>query len=116
MRTTVLESIHCPQGRVQVVGWVDAKRDHGKLTFIDLRDHTGVIQVVGRKLLQEVSLGDVVAVFGSIGKRPANMVNPNMPTGEVELVADALRHGEQVEAPPDPLGHGGLRDQRGAKA
>jgi len=73
----------------EVAGWVDSKRDHGKLTFLDVRDHTGVLQVVGRGLLGDLSVGDVVSIKGEVKKRPDNMVNPNLPTGDRELVAES---------------------------
>ena len=66
-------------------GWVDSKRDHGKVTFIDLRDHTGIVQCVGYKMMGEVTTESVVSIVGLVKERPANMVNTNVPTGNIEI-------------------------------
>ncbi|GBD44402.1 Aspartate--tRNA ligase [bacterium HR40] len=86
-------------------GWVHRKRDHGQLLFLDLRDHTGVTQVVfqpDRPFFGEaerVRLESVVTVTGRVVARPPETVNPQLATGEIELVADAFH----VESPADPL-------------
>ena len=79
-----------------LMGWVNKRRDHGSLLFIDLRDRTGITQVVfnaDRNAAIHEKAGllrneFVIAVIGTVKLRDANTVNPNMPTGEVELVAD----------------------------
>jgi aspartyl-tRNA synthetase len=70
-----------------VAGWVQTIRDMGKIVFIDLRDHTGVLQLVAPSdvELPKVSLEDVVRVTGSVRKRGEKFVNPGIATGEVEL-------------------------------
>jgi aspartyl-tRNA synthetase len=79
--------------RVTVAGWVDTRRDHGGLVFIDLRDHTGKIQLVlkesdaGHELRNEF----VVQAEGEVAAREAGAVNPNLATGEVEIQVDELR-------------------------
>ncbi len=81
-----------------ICGWVHRRRDHGKLIFIDVRDRYGVTQVVfipsiSKDAHQEASkLGPeyVVKIRGKVGLRPQNNINPNIPTGEVELAATAL--------------------------
>jgi aspartyl-tRNA synthetase len=86
-------------------GWVHRKRDHGQLLFIDLRDHYGVTQCVidvSSPLFTEVDalrLESVVSMTGRITARTADTVNPNLPTGEVELVIAEL----EVLSPADPL-------------
>jgi aspartyl-tRNA synthetase len=86
-------------------GWVHRKRDHGQLLFIDLRDHYGVTQCVidvSSPLFAEVDalrLESVVSLTGRITARTADTVNPNLPTGEVELVIAEL----EVLSPADPL-------------
>ncbi len=78
-------------------GWVFRKRDHGQLLFIDLRDHYGVTQVVIRpdkpffEECQRMKLESVVTVTGEVIGRSPDTVNPGIPTGEVELVADDMR-------------------------
>lgn len=71
--------------KVKLQGWVDSKRDHGKITFIDLRDRSGIIQVVGVNQLSEIRIESVIEVTGTVKKRSENYINPNLPTGEVEL-------------------------------
>ena len=73
-------------------GWVDTIRDHGGVVFIDLRDESGVTQVVlhDDKMLEGVNRETVISVFGKIRERGEDMVNPKLATGEVELFADTL--------------------------
>ncbi len=91
-----------------LMGWVNKRRDHGNLLFIDLRDRTGVTQIVinvetnaaihekAGALRNEY----VIAVTGTVKLRDANTVNKNMPTGEVELVAQELRILNESKLPP----------------
>jgi aspartyl-tRNA synthetase len=91
-----------------LMGWVNRRRDHGNLLFIDLRDRTGVTQVVfntdRNRAIHEKAEGlrneYVIAVTGTVKLRDANTINPNMPTGEVELVADELRILNESKLPP----------------
>jgi aspartyl-tRNA synthetase len=91
-----------------LMGWVNKRRDHGSLLFIDLRDRTGITQVVlnaDRNAAIHGKAGAlrneyVVAVIGTVKLRDSNTVNPNMPTGEVELVADDLRILNESKLPP----------------
>jgi aspartyl-tRNA synthetase len=90
---------------VRLSGWVHRKRDHGQLLFIDLRDHYGITQVVFQPEhpffadAENVRLESVITVTGRVVARSADTVNPNLPTGEVEVVADAM----VVEAPSEQL-------------
>src|SRR5580765_2558934 len=91
-----------------LMGWVNKRRDHGSLLFIDLRDRAGVTQVVvnaDRDAAIHEKAGTlrneyVVAVTGTVKLRDANTVNPNMPTGDVELVAEDLRILNESKLPP----------------
>ena len=91
-----------------LMGWVNKRRDHGSLLFIDLRDRTGITQVVfnaDRNAAIHEKAGSlrnefVIAVIGTVKLRDANTVNPNMPTGEVELVADDLLILNESKLPP----------------
>ena len=89
---------------VRLSGWVHRKRDHGQLLFIDLRDHSGITQIVfqpDRPFFEEaerVRLESVITVTGRVVARPPETVNPAIPTGEVELVAEAF-HLESAAAP-----------------
>ena len=77
---------------VQLAGWVDVVRDHGGVIFIDLRDYTGVTQVVVHdgELLKNVNRETVISVSGKVEKRALETVNEKIATGYVELVADSL--------------------------
>ena len=93
---------------VVLMGWVNRRRDHGNLIFLDVRDRTGITQVV---LDKEVS-GEahakaeaarpeyVVAVKGKVRRRGAGLENPNMPTGEIEVVASELLLLNEAKTPP----------------
>lgn len=100
-----LRSEHADQ-EVVLMGWVDNRRDHGGLIFIDLRDREGIAQVVfdpeSQSLAEAKSLrGEfVIAVKGKLRRRPDGMINSKMPTGEVELVGDSLEIFSRAETPP----------------
>ncbi len=70
---------------VTLQGWVDTKRDHGKVTFIDLRDRTGLVQCVGVKMMGELTPESVVELVGIVKQRPENQVNQDQPNGGVEV-------------------------------
>ena len=77
---------------VQLAGWVDVVRDHGGVIFIDLRDYTGVTQVVvhNEEFLKNVNRETVISVTGKVEKRDEETVNAKIETGTVELVAEKL--------------------------
>jgi aspartyl-tRNA synthetase len=83
---------------VMLAGWVDARRDHGGLVFIDLRDATGVIQLVVNPeraaaalvAAHELRNEFVVSARGEVVARAAEVVNPNLPTGAIEVQLDSL--------------------------
>ena len=79
--------------RVQLAGWVDVVRDHGGVIFVDLRDYTGITQVVvhDETLLEGVNRETVISVEGVVSKRDPETVNAKIATGTVELVADTLQ-------------------------
>jgi aspartyl-tRNA synthetase len=84
-RTLVLETLEKVGEEVTLQGWVDTKRDHGKVTFIDLRDRTGKIQCVGYKMMSEITTESVVELTGLVKKRPEKLINEQLPTGTVEI-------------------------------
>jgi aspartyl-tRNA synthetase len=94
--------------KATLMGWVNRRRDHGNLLFVDLRDRTGVTQVVinaERDAAIHEKAGAlrneyVIAVIGTVKLRDANTINPSMPTGEVELVAEELRVLNESKLPP----------------
>src|SRR5712672_3092520 len=91
-----------------LMGWVNRRRDHGNLLFVDLRDRSGVTQVVinaeRNAAIHEKSAAlrneFVIAVIGAVKLRDANTVNKNIPTGEVELVANEIRILNESKLPP----------------
>ena len=109
-------SHHCGELRADSVGsevvlcgWVSRRRDHGGLIFVDLRDRSGLVQVV----IDEVAIGEeafhkaetirnefVVAVRGSVRARSEETVNPNMATGMIEVVVEELRILNKAKTPP----------------
>jgi aspartyl-tRNA synthetase len=94
--------------RVTLAGWADTRRDHGGLVFIDLRDHTGKVQLVVRPennpVAHDVRNEFVLQAEGEVVTRAADAVNPNLPTGEVEVQVDALRILSQSEPLPFQVG------------
>ena len=93
--------------KVLVKGWVHARRDHGKLIFIDLRDRSGLLQVVfwgggDKDLFQKASTlrsEYVVAIAGTVQERKGDQVNPDLPTGKVELAAESIEILNESETP-----------------
>src|SRR5690606_1051226 len=95
---------------VTLCGWVDRRRDHGGVIFIDLRDREGIVQVVfdpdaGQhfKLADRVRSEYVLQVTGKVRARSPETVNRNMSTGEIEVYGSALRILNASETPPFPL-------------
>ena len=84
--------------RVALAGWADTRRDHGGLVFIDLRDHTGICQLVinpehapdAAAVAHDIRNEFVLRAEGEIAPRAADAVNPNLPTGEIELQVTTL--------------------------
>jgi aspartyl-tRNA synthetase len=85
--------------RVTVAGWADTRRDHGGLVFVDLRDHTGKVQLVvnpenapaAAEVVHDVRNEFVLQATGNVVPRAPEAVNPNLPTGQVEIQVDELR-------------------------
>ena len=94
------------EGRtVSLVGWVHARRDHGGLLFVDLRDRYGLTQVViapesAGADLERLRGEDVIRVTGPVRARPDGMVNPALDTGEVEVVVEAVEVLGPADTPP----------------
>jgi aspartyl-tRNA synthetase len=100
------------QGKtVNLSGWVNRRRDHGGVTFIDLRDRSGFVQVVfnpdispqAHEAAEPVRSEWVIQVSGVVRQRPEGMKNPNLPTGEVEIEVTELTVLNPAKTPPFPI-------------
>ena len=92
---------------VTIAGFVDIRRDHGKLIFIDLRDESGKVQTIAlpshaeaHKLAGEIRPEWVISVTGKVNKRPEKLVNKNEPNGQVELEILGIEVINRAETPP----------------
>ena len=93
---------------VTLAGWVHRRRDHGGVTFIDLRDRFGLVQIVSNpelfseahKALIPVRAEWVIQVTGTVQKRPEGMANPNMDTGDIEVSASSVKILNPSKTPP----------------
>ncbi|MBI2592816.1 MAG: aspartate--tRNA ligase [Candidatus Colwellbacteria bacterium] len=97
-------------GEVELSGWVNARRDHGKLIFIDLRDKDGLVQIVFKpddeslyKMAESLRPEWVINVKGTVGARPSGMENQEIPTGKVEVKVSQLKVLAEAKTPPFPL-------------
>jgi nondiscriminating aspartyl-tRNA synthetase len=89
-RSLVGETPELVGKQVMLQGWVDGIRDHGKITFIDVKDRTGVLQTVGENL-PKVSAQSVIEIVGLVKKRPEKLMNEKLATGKVELEIKDLK-------------------------
>ena len=106
-RISILETINKPGEKVKISGWVHNRRNHGKIIFIDLRDRSGIIQVVFTpdnkstyELAEQLRSEWVISIEGLINKRPDKMVNANLKTGTVEMQAEKLEIINKAETIP----------------
>src|SRR5688500_13596081 len=98
MTRTLIRDLAANIGQnVTISGWVNSRRDHGGLIFIDVRDHTGVIQLVlnpetkdAFHLAESVRDEYVVTATGSVREREEGLKNPNIPSGDIEIVTTDL--------------------------
>jgi len=109
-RTLIKDTVNAVGQEVTVYGWVHMRRDHGKLVFLDLRDATGLLQVVclpdqveAQEEAKKVRSEYVVSITGLVNARPAKLVNDNLSTGTVELVATKLTIINEAKTPPFEL-------------
>lgn len=93
---------------ITLMGWVHSRRDHGGLIFVDLRDRGGITQVVfnpevsqdAHRIAGDVRSEYVLAVAGKVALRPENTINPKIPTGEIEVIAENLEILNSSKTPP----------------
>jgi aspartyl-tRNA synthetase len=103
----------------RVAGWVHRRRDHGGLIFIDLRDRSGIVQLVfnpdrapqAHAAAHALRSEDVLSAAGTVVRREETNVNPNLPTGEIELAVDELTVHADAETPPFPIDEDGPVDE-----
>ena len=107
MRILTKEIVDKEGKEVELAGWVGARRDHGKIIFIDLRDRSGIAQLVfvpSEKAVYErvekLRPEWVISVKGKVAKRPKGMENPDLPTGQVEVQVNHLEVLAEAETPP----------------
>ncbi len=106
-RVLNIKTIQKKDEEVKLAGWVHARRDHGQIIFIDLRDKSGLVQLVFLPENKEVyqlanSLRSewVIEVIGKVNERPKGMVNKNLPTGKVEIEVQELNILNKAKTPP----------------
>lgn len=107
-RTLIKDTLTKIGEDVILKGWVHTKRDHGKITFIDLKDRTGLIQCVGVKMLSEVSVESVVEIIGIVKERPDSMKNDTLLTGDIELEVKEYTVLNKSKELPMPIDTDGL--------
>lgn len=96
---------------VAVCGWVARQRDHGGLTFVDLRDRQGVVQLVfhpeeapeAQEVAQQFKTESVIRATGEVRRRPEGTVNPGLPSGEVEVAVRTVEVLSVADTPPFPI-------------
>ena len=90
---------------VYISGWINKKRDHGGVLFVDLRDEYGLTQCVVNsdnpkfKVIENIKLESVIKISGKVIKRSEDTVNKNLPTGEIEILSkkiEILTESEQI--------------------
>jgi aspartyl-tRNA synthetase len=114
-----LDAQHADQP-ARVAGWVHRRRDHGGLIFIDLRDRSGIVQLVfhpdrapeAHARAHALRSEHVLSAGGTVTRRDPENVNPNLPTGEIELTVDTLEVLAESDTPPFPIDEDGHVDEQ----
>jgi aspartyl-tRNA synthetase len=101
---------------VKLAGWMHKRRDHGGLIFIDLRDRSGLVQITidpgnqaAYAAADKARAEYVLQVTGTVRARPEGLANPNLPSGEIEVIAEAIEILNASKAPPIPLDDDGTK-------
>src|SRR3989338_3966485 len=110
-RILVKEIVNNKDKEVLLAGWVDSRRDHGKLIFLDLRDKTGIAQLVISeksdpqiyKLASQIRDEWVLQIGGIVKERPGNMKNPDLETGNFEIPVTKLLILNEAKTMPFPI-------------
>src|SRR3990167_3451405 len=121
-RNLIAETKQLVGQTVNLCGWVNVRRDHGKLIFIDLRDRSGVVQVVftpPNKEVYEIATQLrsewVICIEGRVNARPEKMINPEIETGKVEIEPTKLEVLNKAETSPFPLDTDGYEIDESAR-
>jgi aspartyl-tRNA synthetase len=107
-RTLATATPQCLESEVILQGWVNSRRDHGKIMFLDLRDRSGLVQLVSVKALGDARAEDCIEVTGIVHNRPESMINPKLATGKVEIEVKKmtiLSHAKELPFPLDTDGY-----------
>ena len=99
----IVDEVKKVGSEVELFGWAETVRDHKKVIFIDLRDRSGVVQLVGNESLRGISCEDVLYIKGLVKKRPDHMINQKIPTGEVEVEVKEFKILSKSEGLPIPI-------------
>ena len=96
-RTYAIQSPELVGQHISVSGWVNSRRDHGGLIFIDVRDHTGIVQLVinpetpeAFAVAEELRDEFVVRISGTVRERDGNLKNDKIPTGSIEIATEDI--------------------------
>jgi len=121
-RDLTIDTIKKVGQKVTLYGFINTRRDHGKIIFLDLRDASGFVQVVATpkadvayKVATKLGAEDVVKVVGTVDARPKENVNPDTPTGEIEVSAQEIELISKAQALPIPIDGDGYDIDEGAR-
>lgn len=104
MKKTFIDETPAMVGQqVTLYGWADTVRDHKKVVFVDMRDSSGLVQVVGGPDLTDISPEDVISLTGMVKERPAHMINDKIITGTIEIEAESFEILSQAKTLPMPI-------------
>lgn len=105
-RTLILDCNNKVGEEVKICGFIQTKRDHGKITFLDITDRSGLIQVVvGGGSGKDLRIQDAISLVGKANKRPENLVNKNIPTGKIEIYTEKVEILSKAEELPFDMGN-----------
>lgn len=102
-RTLIKDSTEKVGEKVKLQGWVNTYRGQSKITFMDLRDYTGLVQCVYEGKMKDITVETVVEIIGTVKERPESMVNKEIETGTVELEVEEYKILNKCEALPIPV-------------
>lgn len=109
MERTLVSQVGDKVGKeVRLCGWVSKWRDHGKIVFIDLRDRTGSVQIVGDQKLGDLRTEDVVEILGLVKERPVNLINPKIASGKWEIELKEVKKLAKAKEVPFAIDTDGL--------